>query len=57
MVLPRVFIGLAVGAATANKTWEDESYGIWRVVVPNNGHLIALNHSYMDGFINRTIET
>ena len=48
-ILPRTFIGFAIGYCTAIKTGEDADYDQWQMIVPKCGKIIALNHSIIQG--------
>lgn len=47
MVLPRAFVGLAVGYGQAVRTGGDGDYDNWAVSVPRGFPAIALNHTVM----------
>ncbi len=47
-VLPRTFVGMALGCAAATKVETGLVYTSWRVMIPKDGHLIALNNTMID---------
>ena len=45
-ILPRAFIGFAIGCGTASKTkYGSDHFEVWEVIVPKSSRIIALNHS------------
>jgi hypothetical protein len=44
-VLPRCFVGLAVGAGLAVRKRESSGFSQWEVEIPSSGKLWALNNS------------